>query len=569
MRNLCIVALWGLVSFIPQVSAQDAQKTWIFLTDKRDAMGKTTTVEPGYISQRALERRQLRGSGWSVMRDAPVSPAYVEALASEGVTVVRRSRWLNAVTAYLDADQRAAVSQLPFVQKLQRVAGLSTGTFISAPSPSVLARPRSRLLDCGGSCGQLELVNAIVPLDNGINGAGVIVGFVDTRFDHTTGDSSYVGEQLGHPATVHFANESRFKYRNFTADDPGIEGLLSPNFHGVSTTSVALGYAEGTLIGPCHGADSVYIAQTEWTGMERNVEEDNFVEAVEWMEASGVDVINSSLGYSMFDEGENSYTPSDMDGDTGITTIAFDLAAQNGVVPVNSAGNSGDDPWYTVVTPADGDSVIAVGAVNPNKSTATFSSRGPTADGRIKPDVSAQGVGAYVAFGGGGYGHVNGTSFSAPMVTGIVCQLLQVNPNMTPKQVADALRQTADRANNPDNEQGWGIVDAQAAIDKAQEILSGVAQSPTLPSLISVQSPYPNPFGEEARFTVTLSEPLSDVRVEVFNAIGQRVLTPHAGPLSAGEHTFAISGRGLSAGLYTFVVTGGSTTQSGLMMHIR
>jgi len=155
------------------------------------------------------------------------------------------------------------------------------------------------------------------------------------------------------------------------------------------------------------------------------------------------------------------------------------------------------------------------------------------------------------------------------MVAGIVCQMLQVNPNMTPTQVADALKQTAHRASNPNNDQGWGIVNAQAAIDKAQQIHTGPAQLPVSPSLFSIESPYPNPFGEEARFVVTLAEPLSDVRIEVFNAIGQRVITPYAGPLGVGKHTFTISGQGLAAGLYTFLVTGGGTTESGLMVHIR
>jgi len=155
------------------------------------------------------------------------------------------------------------------------------------------------------------------------------------------------------------------------------------------------------------------------------------------------------------------------------------------------------------------------------------------------------------------------------MVAGIVCQMLQVNPNMTPTQVADALKQTAHRASDPNNDQGWGIVNAQAAIDKAQEIHTGPVQLPVLPSLFSIEPPYPNPFGEEAHFVVTLAEPLGDVRIEVFNAIGQRVLTPYAGPLSAGEHTFAISGQGLAAGLYTFFVTGGGTKENGLLVHIR
>jgi len=566
----CFAALWGLASFASQASAQDIQKTWIFLTDKRDAMGKTTTVEPGYITPRAQERRQIRGSGWSAIRDAPISSVYTEALAAEGIQVVRKSRWLNAVTAYLDAEQRAAVGQLPFVRKLQRVAGLAPDVSVAFPSSPVVAQLGSRTLNCGSSCTQLQVVNAVTPLENDIDGSGVVIGFLDSRFDYTSSDSTVVDEPLGHPSTHHFVSEGRVKYHNYTADDPGVGDQRSPSLHGLRTTSVALGYAAGSLIGPCHDADTVYLAHTEWAPLERNVEEDNFVEAVEWMESSGVDVISVSLSYSTFDAGEKSYSPSDMDGDTGVTTIAFDLAAENGVVPITSAGNTGTSAtWSIIQTPADGDSVIAVGAVSSDSSLASWSSRGPTADNRTKPEVTAQGNNVRVALSNGGYGSGTGTSYAAPMVAGIVCQMLQKGPSLTPAQVTSILKQTAHNSGSPNNSRGWGIVNAQAAINKAEEVHTGFSQLPVTPSLFSIEPPYPNPFGEEARFVVTLAEPLGDVRIEVFNAIGQRVITPYAGPLGVGKHTFTISGQGLAAGLYTFLVTGGGTTESGLMVHIR
>ncbi len=559
MKHLTIIVL---VFAIPlSVSAQEVEKTWIFFTDKLDAAGKTMQAEPGYISVRAKERRQIRGSSWLAAQDAPVSHTYLEALSNEGVTVVRHSRWLNAVTAYLTAEQREAVRQLPFVHKIQRVAGLTTDASESTPAPPMIARPRSRPLDCGSSCYQLSVVNAIKPLDDGVNGKGVIIGFVDTRFDHN-------GVQLGHPATKHLADANRVRYRDYVSDDPGVGTQVDPNFHGVNTTAVTLGNAAGDLIGPCYGADTVYVAHTEWSPLERNVEEDNFVAAVEWMEVSGVDVINSSLGYSTFDSGEHSYTTADMDGDTGLTTIAFDLAAQRGVVPVTSAGNAGNSSWHIITTPADGDSVIAVGAVDPDSSTTSFSSRGPSADGRTKPDVAAQGRNVYTASSSGGYGWANGTSFSAPMVSGIVCQVLETNPKLNPKEVWEVLISTASQSTSPDNDQGWGIVNAEAAIAKAKAIGLDFQRLPA-PASFTVHPAYPNPFGEEAQFVIELSKPLSDMHVTVHNMLGQRVLTPHAGPLSAGKHTIRIQAHELPAGLYSFVVQGGGARRSGLIVHIR
>ena len=569
VRTLSLLLFCGFFSLA--ANAQDTEKTWIFFTDKLDAAGKTTTVEPGYVSPRAKDRRSLRGSITDPTLDAPLSSMYLDALAAEGVKVIRTSRWLNAVSAYLSADQHTTVGQLPFVRKLQPVANLTHDAVLSAPQPLVFTQPTSRKLDCGYSCTQLMVVNAVTPLDNGIDGTGIMVGFVDTRFE-------YDGVPLGHESTKHLADDNRVIHRDFTADDPGVTDRQD-DFHGVNTTSVTFGYDVGELIGPCHNADSVFLAETEWAPLERNVEEDNFVEAVEWMESRGVDVINSSLGYNIFDDGENSYSTSDMDGDTGLTTIAYDLAAQNGVVPVSSAGNSGGTSWNIITTPADGDSVISVGAVYDDKILAGFSSRGPTADGRTKPEVMAQGADVYVGSSNGDdsgvdgdYFWADGTSFSAPMVTGVVCQILQTNPQLTPFEVREILMSTADNAQDPNNNYGWGVVDAQAAITRADDLSTGVADEhlDRQPSLFTVHPPFPNPFGEEeTSFVISLSEPLAHVEVEVFNVIGQRILTPHAGPLGAGEHSIGISGEGLPPGLYTFVVSGGGTSHTGVMVHVR
>ena len=549
--------------------AQDGEKTWVFFTDKISVAGKTAPVEAGYISTKALERRQRRGISIASIHDVPISSVYLDALKAEGIEVVHHSRWLNAVSAYLTADQRDMLEQWPFVAKLRRVAALAPDVRKPIPVPPMLACPRSRRLDCGKSCGQLNLVNAIKPLENGINGSGVIFGILDTRFDDHQG-----GPQLGHPATAHLAKDGRVKYKNFTADDPGVG--QDPSLHGLAVASVALSNAPGKLIGPCYGADTVYVAQTEWGPLERNVEEDNFVAGVEWMEASGVDVINASLSYAVFDIGEGRhYEPGDMDGDTGISTIAFDLAAQKGVVPVSSAGNKGaNDHWRIITSPADGDSVIAVGGVNPERAREGFSSMGPSADGRFKPDVAAQASlvrGAYyVRNTNPGYGSFGGTSFSAPMVAGVVCQILQVNPDLNPNEVWGVLTATASQSADPDNKLGWGIVDAQAAIDSARALTpTAITSPPSVPSSFVVHPPYPNPFREKAQFLLELPNPASNVRVTIYNALGQHVLTPYTGPLSTGTHTIRVQAQRIPAGLYTFVVEADDAIQTGLMIHVR
>ena len=568
MKYPLTLLLFLIGPFTHLALAQDEEKTWIFFTDKVSVAGKAAAVEAGYISAKALERRQRRGINLSPIHDVPISSVYLNALKEEGIEVVRRSRWLNAVSAYLTADQRDMLEQWPFVAKLRRVATLAPDIRKPAPVPPMLAHPRSRRLDCGDSCGQLDLINAITPLENGINGRGVIFGILDTRFD-------YENTTFGHPATAHLAKDGRVRYRNFTADDPGVGSDLDPNFHGIFTSAVALSNAPGELIGPCYGADTVYAAHTEWAPLERNVEEDNFVAGVEWMEASGVDIINASLTYKNFDAGEErQYEPSDMDGDTGVTTIAFDMAAQKGVVPVAAAGNSGGgDFWSTVGSPADGDSVITVGGVGPDRVALGFSSTGPSADGRTKPDVVAQAGAVYTAYISNSeavYTYLDGTSLSSPIVAGVACQVLQVNPDLNPKEVWGVLTATASQSANPDNKLGWGIIDAQAAIDSARALTStAITSPPSVPSSFVVHPPYPNPFREEAQFLLELPNPASNVRIAIYNALGQRVLTPHTGPLGAGTHTIRVQAHRIPAGLYTFVVKADGAIRTGLMVHIR
>lgn len=383
----------------------DSLKYWIAFVDKQHAGKRAPQVA---IHDRAVLRRQLRASVPPRDIDVPISPTYLDELRTLGVRPLVESRWLNAASAYLRADQFERVERLPFVARVQPVGGLSAPSLDASAAAIVPERSGSQL-DYGRSRTQLALMNAIPPLERGINGDGVVIGFLDTQFN------------FDHPALRHLPATGRLLgVRDFTGPNQQQFGQDQRNFHGLSVASVAVGFAEGTLIGPAYGA-AVLAATTEFAPTETNQEEDNLVAGLEWLEAEGADVVNISLGYTEFDAGEHSYTVADLDGDTGITTRAVDVAASLGVVVVTSAGNSGcsapQQCWYYVGTPADADSVIAVGAVSPDSTLAGFSSRGPTADGRIKPDISAMGVSVVVATDGGGFSFFgNGTSFASPQI---------------------------------------------------------------------------------------------------------------------------------------------------------
>ncbi len=569
-----------LLCIIPHLAtAQEETKYWIFLTDKLDASGKNTQVEEGYLADKAIARRALRGESQFAARfalqDAPISYVYETDLQEMGVTIEHRSRWLNAVTARLSEDGAAHIAALPYVREIRPVAHLAPDRQPYIPvSPVIPERISSNCPSSvyGQSCTQLDIVNAIPPLERGINGTGVILGFIDTHFsDGGPGPFS-------HRSLRPIIDDGRLiEFRDFTNRDSS-QPCRSEHSHGMEVASIAVGYHEGQLIGPGHGA-TIYAAATECAPYERNIEEDNFVAAVEWMESEGVDVITASLGYFDFDGGQRNYIKSDLDGDTGLTTIAMDAAASRGVVPLNSAGNEGPGR-QTLSTPADGDSVIAVGGICPediffsfvcsplrDHFIAGFSSRGPTADDRIKPDVSAQGFRVSHAQRTERYSQGGGTSFSAPMVAGIVTQILQVNPSLGPKDVWQVLTSTASQSSTPDNDYGWGVVNADAAIMSAMAVNRSVEEIPA-PRRLIVHTPYPNPFQGIVHFTIEATEPVSHARLMVMDVLGREVGTVYQGPIRAGSISVPFRGTHLPPGVYAYTLQFDGEMQSGLLSRV-
>ena len=504
---------------------------WIFLDGKPDA-------SPVEINERARMRRARRGQPYATELDRNVSPTYIRKLEELGVQIRVESRWLNAVSAALPEELLARVGEMEFVRDVRPLARQTT-TF---PEPVSGAAPLAKTADdhYGPSRTQLALMNAIAPLERGVNGKGVRIGFLDTPFS-----------EFNHPAFDSLKSDNRLiAIKNFTGrtDDTST--------HGMNVASTAVGYQEGELIGPAHAAE-VLAGITEYGPTETNQEEDNLVAGLEWMESEGADVVNISLGYTTFDAGQNSYAISDLDGDTGITTIAVDMAAALGVVVVSSAGNSArcGSPalcWYYISTPADADSAITVGAVRPDSSRAVFSSFGPTADGRIKPDVSAMGVSVYLARPGARFGFSNGTSFSSPLTAAVVAQMLQVNPNLAPMDVRDILRSTAHQSAAPDNSLGWGIVNADEAVKMAESLAGPLSSSATeLPTETALMGNYPNPFNPETTIRYTLPQ-AGKVHLAVYNLLGHEVSVLVDESKPAGHHTARFDAGDLPSGAYLY-----------------
>ncbi|MFQ5676939.1 MAG: S8 family serine peptidase [bacterium] len=449
---------------------KQVSKYWVFFKDKRvtNPAQSAALLEraKARLSRRALKRRAKVRRPHELIdtHDYPVSETYLRRIEELGYQPVVVSNWLNAASFLLRESGILRLKNLPFVSDVRPVARAAD---VPQPDNFGLNKPdealfqESYLLDYGTSIAQNELIQVPKVHDLGVTAKGVWIGMLDTGF-----------KVRGHEAFENLDVIAEFDFIHHDANTEDEAGQDSPNQqnHGTQTLSTIAAFKEGKLIGPAFNA-SFLLAKTEILTEEIPAEEDNWVAGLEWLESQGVDIVSSSLGYASFPN-RNFYSPSDMDGKTAVTTRAADLAVSRGVVVVNSAGNSGDDNWRIVIAPADGDSVIAVGAVTSAGDTTFFSSAGPTADGRIKPDVLAMGAAVKTALPSveppsSTYAFSNGTSFSAPAVAGVAALVLSAHPNLTPVEVGDALRKTASRAATPDNATykfGWGIVDAYAAV---------------------------------------------------------------------------------------------------------
>jgi subtilisin family serine protease len=434
----------------PADRAVEPSPWWVHFTDKGlSAAEELPAIERARadLTERARNRRAKSRSGaLTDLLDVPLHEPYVEAVQATGAGLRVRFKWLNAVSVDATAEELGAIEQLPFVMAVRPVAR-------AWREPVRIERIRVDGADGGAPRGALdygECASHILPVqidqlhDAGYSGAGILIGVLDTGFE-------LVHDALG---AIDVQQSWDFVNGDGTVENEAGDHPNQHN-HGTFVLSIVGGWDPGNLIGPAYGA-TYLLAKTESLDFEQPVEEDYWAAAAVWAESLGVDVITTSLGYKDW------YTWDDLDGNTATITIAADLAVANGITVVTSAGNQGTQDWTYIMVPADGDSVIAVGAVDSLDVFQEFSSRGPTADGRIKPDVCAMGQGTLGAVPNttSDYGRGSGTSLSAPLVAGAAALLLEAHPLWGPIEVREALRTTATQAAAPDTAVGWGVIRA-------------------------------------------------------------------------------------------------------------
>lgn len=446
--------------------ASDAVRVWVFFNDKAihgdaERAEALRQVAESY-DPRAIERRRLRRTrpGLFDDDDLPVAPAYVDAVRATGASIRIQSRWLNAVSIEAGAAQVRAVAALDCVRYIQPLARSADWRPVQS-DPIPHDNDDNTIADFYGyASGQLNQINIPAAHNAGYTGAGIIIGVLDTGFQrsheafHTSGHEINV---LGEYDWVSGDGNTQYE----PGDYPG------QYWHGTAILGEIASYKPDVMVGGAYDAD-FYLAKTEDISQEIPLEEDHYVAGLEWFEQNGVDVSTSSLGYIDW------YTQNDLDGETAVTTIGVNVATANGVVCATAAGNSSHDfdPHTShLIAPADAFDVLTCGAVDVYGETAGFSSDGPSADGRVKPEVLACG---YVAYSinpddDHGYTTASGTSLSTPLVACSAALVVQAHPDWSVKQVRSAILHSgaifrATGTFDPYYIDGYGIIDVDYAI---------------------------------------------------------------------------------------------------------
>jgi subtilisin family serine protease len=459
--------------YVISSSKETSFVVYVFFKDKGPNAESKLLNPLSLVTQRSLDRRAkvLPKNQLVDITDVPLYEPYIQEISKKAVAVRTHLRWLNAVSIEVKRDDLFDLADLDFVSKIEPVERMKlkneykeqlSDAFLQSNN-SVQDNPLVDSLSYGGSATQISQISVNLVHNDGIYGQGVIIAHFDTGYDN-----------LNHPAFTTLPMRI-IKKKDFQTGDTV---NITQDSHGQATLSLIGGYQPGSFIAPSFRA-SFILCRTEVVEWERPIEMDYWAAAAQMADSLGADIISSSLGYLTFDPGYQSWYWWDMNGDRMPVSIAADYAAYKGIIVSNSAGNNGNGPGYTHNTlngPADGDSVLTVGAVTSTGTIASFSSQGPTTDSingvpapRIKPDVLALGQGNYVA-GSTGYTSGSGTSFSCPLVSGVCGLVLSANKNLTPMQVIGILRFFGNNSSSPNNIYGWGIVNAKNSVDSARKL---------------------------------------------------------------------------------------------------
>jgi hypothetical protein len=418
----------------------------IVFTNKQNSPFTADAPEQ-FLSQRAIERRQKQDIPFK-NNDLPVSPVYIDSIRNTGAKILTISKWFNSLTVEVqDTTVLNRIASWPFVEKNTKIR---QSYHQSSGHQGIQSLQTVSAYNYGPSWWQTAALNGPVLHNNGYTGNTMLIAVIDAGFYHA--DTLPAFNRL-------YEHGQILGTRDFV--EPGND-VYTQSSHGMSVLSIIGGNLPGQLVGTAPDA-SFWLLRSENANSEYIIEEDNWIAAAEFADSIGADIINSSLGYSVFNDSLQNHTYGDMNGNTTRVSVGADIAASKGILVVVSAGNQGNGAWKYITAPADADSALTIGAIDPSGSLAEFSSRGPSSDGRIKPSVVAPGQGVFNQGIDGVIRQGSGTSFASPVITGLSACLWQANPGAKAMDVYRAILESADRFYNPDNDYGYGIPDFNLA----------------------------------------------------------------------------------------------------------
>jgi serine protease AprX len=491
----------------------------------KDKVGSPHTIsQPStFLSARSINRRQ-KSSVPVTADDLPVTPGYVTQVRATGAKAFFTTRWMNAALIEATPANVASVAALSFVSKVELVApgqkllgGRLSQSKGLQTTPAV--EPAATQLKMHG----LDLMHA-----DGFRGEGVLVSVMDTGFP---------GVNVSTPFQ-HLLSGGHIKMAQDFVTNSG--SVYQFDKHGTAVLSEIAGKTQ-TFTGGAYNADFLLFV-TEDVFTEYRVEEYNWLFAAEKADSAGADIIQSSLGYFEFDDSQMDYKVADLNGQTAVVSKAAAMARDRGILVVVSAGNEGNQPWHYISFPADVADIISAGAITSTELVPDFSSWGPSADGRIKPDVAAMGVNVTVALPDGTFGTASGTSMASPLVASLAAGLIQAYPGKTPAELVHDIKASASQSNGPDNRKGYGIPSYTAVKNyiEAKQATNDV-------------SLYPNPASTILNLAFK-DLPNEAVEIEWYDSQG-KVLRHPVAPLNWLNNPLEISISELAAGLYVLKVT--------------
>ncbi|QHI38925.1 Subtilisin E [Kordia antarctica] len=501
MKKLIVL----LIIFFIQSNFAQTEHAWVYFTDKPDvanSIANPTTI----LTQKAVDRKMNHGVAIDE-RDVPVNESYItQVKAQMGITVKAKSKWFNCVHVLGTQIDIDALINLSFVnQILYADRSLNSSSRPSAEANTERTVEKFETLvfyNYGNGSNQAGMIKIDKLHELDYTGEGVTVAVIDGGFVNVNTMAAF--QRLRDNGDL----LNGYDFVDRTSD----VYLYTGNSHGTNVLSDMAGYIDGQFVGTAPDA-SYYLFRTEDAATETPVEESYWVEATERADSLGVDVVNTSLGYNRFDESKYDYTTADMDGNTTFITKGSNIAVEKGLLIVNSAGNSGNDgTWGIITAPADGNG-FTIGAVNSSGNYASFSSRGRTPNTPVKPDVVAQGASVYVISSAGNVVTSNGTSFSSPIIAGSMACLVQAFPNKTNLELMQLVRESSSIYSNPTIQLGYGIPNFESVF---QTLLTSES------NLTTIQV-FPNP--AKAIVQINFPEGTQNATITLGNLVGKTIKT--------------------------------------------